>query len=571
MRQFYIASLATLWVYLITSCGSAPSRPAPPPEEDSVVELASVTEVELAHTSYIEEEIHACRGAEDCGEGEVCAWVDDHCGLERSERVCMYPSAGASHPASVCGCDGRSYETPSAALSAAGGVAYESTCRRYAPDDLPSLPPIHSLDDYLGPTPYGFQVHHELNPGVQIQHALVVNDSGGTINVDYLEGWVDGCAPVGGTDSHHVRVDCRRRGQAAPTYVRFYDDQYCPRDTPPPICEMLPGRAMYTDRHGTNCWCIAYYNPQGHTDDPNVLDRLRRFYHRPRLFEVAATLVSPALPVIWSSLDEAYQESDSAREFLDDFCGEQGCGVGVGSDGADHVSVYVRTQDRTVWIPVRMPSEDVCRQASCAEAVLPLDLEGLGSDPERSSERADPEGETPPGVGLTEEALRLRSVTEAFAYVDANRAPSRDSYGRLSEGTYRRRPNPGQPTDCSGLVSMAIYRATSERVWLNEGLENGVRNIMRRTRSLPGVTSARPGDLLVFDNRSHIAIVTQIHRSQSGEVVGLRIVHSTNSLGATTGEVVPATGGRWVIRGWPESGELDEDGARAWFDIAPSR
>ena len=68
----------------------------------------------------------------------------------------------------------------------------------------------------------------------------------------------------------------------------------------------------------------------------------------------------------------------------------------------------------------------------------------------------------------------------------------------------------------------------------NYGSESsGVRNIANNTQKIEDMNSIEAGNFVTFNNNSHIGIVTDVTRDESGNVVDFQFIHSSSSKGPT--------------------------------------
>ena len=126
---------------------------------------------------------------------------------------------------------------------------------------------------------------------------------------------------------------------------------------------------------------------------------------------------------------------------------------------------------------------------------------------------------------------RRAAIAKAKEYEMANRINPLIPSGRgNSKNTYRigAKGGPGQDVDCSGLTSACI-QAGGEPDPVGKYLGGGVQQTVYGYELVSDMNLVEEGNLIVFNNQTHIGIITDVNHNDQGEIVSFTIIHSSGS------------------------------------------
>ncbi len=135
---------------------------------------------------------------------------------------------------------------------------------------------------------------------------------------------------------------------------------------------------------------------------------------------------------------------------------------------------------------------------------------------------------TDPKGGTEEE--RKKAVSHGRKYIQENAGYSYGAKGA-----------PGQPVDCSGLVSGCIVSSgLTNPVGLGTG--TGVNQIMEASTKIQTVNDIQVGNAVIIDwnaggGNSHIGLISEVIRDSDGKVTSYKFIHSSSSKGPTENTV----------------------------------
>lgn len=124
-----------------------------------------------------------------------------------------------------------------------------------------------------------------------------------------------------------------------------------------------------------------------------------------------------------------------------------------------------------------------------------------------------------------DEEQRQAAIDLANKYVEMNPNKSSELY-KLGA----KKGKPGEPIDCSGLGSNCA-KAGGEKDPNYGPHSSGVRNIVDNTQKIEDMNDIEAGYFVMFNNNSHMGVVTDVTRDESGNVVDFQFIHSATSTG----------------------------------------
>ncbi len=131
--------------------------------------------------------------------------------------------------------------------------------------------------------------------------------------------------------------------------------------------------------------------------------------------------------------------------------------------------------------------------------------------------KTDPDG--------MDDEQRQAAVDLANKYVEKNPNKSPELYELGAK-----KGKPGEPIDCSGLGSNCA-KAGGEKDPNYGPHSSGVRNIVDNTQKIEDMNDIEAGNFVMFNNNSHMGVVTDVTRDENGNVVDFLFVHSATSTG----------------------------------------
>ena len=162
----------------------------------------------------------------------------------------------------------------------------------------------------------------------------------------------------------------------------------------------------------------------------------------------------------------------------------------------------------------------------------------------------DPTGEK------IDEPQRRAAIARAKEYEKANRVdPSKKSGRGNSKNTYSKgaKGKPGEKVDCSGLTSECI-KAGGEDNPVGKYYGGGVQQTVIGCERISDIEFAEEGNLIVFNNQTHIGIIVEINYDQEGMISSFNIIHSSGKpergFSGPHYETIPVEGTKyWKIDG----------------------
>ena len=134
----------------------------------------------------------------------------------------------------------------------------------------------------------------------------------------------------------------------------------------------------------------------------------------------------------------------------------------------------------------------------------------------------DPDGR------MMDEPQRRAAIAKAKEYEMANRVDKTKPSGKgNSKNTYGyAKGKPGQIVDCSGLVSECIMAGGEENPVGKYPGGGGVKQIAKGTEKLSNTNLAEEGNLIIFNDQSHVGIIVGINY-ENEEITSFTIIHSS--------------------------------------------
>lgn len=105
----------------------------------------------------------------------------------------------------------------------------------------------------------------------------------------------------------------------------------------------------------------------------------------------------------------------------------------------------------------------------------------------------------------------------ALEYVKKNNNGKGNSYELSAKG------KPGDPVDCSGLVSTSVEAGGEKDP--NRGNKNGVTNIAGSTAKVDE-DDVVPGNLVILNGSKHIGVIIKVERDKNGNILNMSMVDS---------------------------------------------
>ncbi|MCQ2216552.1 MAG: RHS repeat-associated core domain-containing protein [Bacteroidales bacterium] len=137
-----------------------------------------------------------------------------------------------------------------------------------------------------------------------------------------------------------------------------------------------------------------------------------------------------------------------------------------------------------------------------------------------------------------DEKQREEALAKAREYVEAN--PNNDLYEYGAKG------GPGEPVDCSGLVSACVVAGGESDP--AQGTSNGCSNIANNTTHV-GLSGAVEGNIILFSNDgvrpNHAGMITNIIRNESGGITKMEMIDSGGKVGPRDRTIIGGTSNYW--------------------------
>ena len=155
-----------------------------------------------------------------------------------------------------------------------------------------------------------------------------------------------------------------------------------------------------------------------------------------------------------------------------------------------------------------------------------------------------------------DEPQRRAAIARAKEYENANRVNLSKKSGKgNSKNTYCNgaKGKPREKVDCSGLTSECI-KAGGEDNPVGKYSGGGVKQTVKGCERVSNIEFAEEGNLIVFNNQTHIGIIVEINYDRDGNISNFNIIHSSGKpergFSGPHYETIPVCGTKdWKIDG----------------------